>query len=93
MNKGQFVDAVVADCGVAKGDVEKVLKSVLGTIETTLANDENETIQFIGFGSFGVAKRSARKGYNPRTKEEIEIPASKTVKFKPGQALKDAVNK
>jgi DNA-binding protein HU-beta len=93
MNKTQFVDAVAEDCGASKRDVEKVIKSFMGTIEDTLAKDSKESIQFIGFGSFSVAERKARKGFNPQTKEEIEIPASKTVKFKPGAALKEAVNK
>ncbi len=93
MNKGQLIDAVVADCGVAKGDVEKVLKSITDVITTTLAEDSTETIQLIGFGSYSVAERKARQGFNPRTKEPIEIAASKTVKFKPGAALKEAVNK
>ncbi|MGM0444264.1 MAG: HU family DNA-binding protein [Fibrobacterota bacterium] len=93
MNKSQFIDAVADDCGIAKRDVEKVVKSFLDTIETTLAEDSSESIQFIGFGSFSVAERKARKGFNPQTKQEIEIPASKSVKFKPGAALKEAVNK
>ncbi len=92
MNKGQLVSAVAEDCGIAKGDTEKVINSLLETIKTTLANDSAETIQFIGFGSFSVAERKARQGFNPRTGEKMEIPASKSVKFKVGAALKAAVN-
>ncbi len=93
MNKGDLVNAVVADCGLAKGDVEKVLNSVLDSIKKTLSDNTDEVIQLIGFGSFSVSDRKARQGFNPRTKEPIEIPASKSVKFKPGSALKEAVNK
>lgn len=91
MNKGELITAVAEDTGIAKGDVEKVLGSILETIKTSVAKDED--VQLIGFGSFVQVERKARQGFNPRTKEKIEIPASKSVKFKPGAALKDAVNK
>ena len=90
MNKGELVAAVANDSGLAKGDVEKALSSILETIKNTVAKAED--VQLIGFGSFVQVERKARKGFNPRTKEEIEIPASKSVKFKPGAALKAAVN-
>ncbi len=91
MNKGELVTAVAEDSGIAKGDVEKVLGSILETIKVSVAKDED--VQLIGFGSFTQVQRKERQGYNPRTKEPITIPASKSVKFKPGAALKDAVNK
>ncbi len=91
MNKGELITAVAEDSGIAKGDVEKVLASILETIKSSVAKAED--VQLIGFGSFVQVERKARQGFNPRTKEPIQIPASKSVKFKPGAALKEAVNK
>ncbi len=91
MNKGELITAVAEDTGIAKGDVEKVLGSILDTIKNSVAKAED--IQLIGFGSFVQVERKARQGFNPRTGEKMAIPASKSVKFKPGAALKDAVNK
>jgi DNA-binding protein HU-beta len=92
MNKGQLVAAVAENCGIAKGDTEKVINALLETIKTTLANDKSETVQFIGFGSFSISERKAREGFNPRSGEKMQIPASNSVKFKVGAALKAAVN-
>lgn len=90
MNKGELVVSVAEQTGMAKGDVEKVLASILETIKSAMSKDD--TVQLIGFGSFSVSVRNEREGYNPHTKEKTIIPASKTVKFKPGTALKEAVN-
>ncbi|WP_396212953.1 HU family DNA-binding protein, partial [Exiguobacterium sp.] len=70
-------------------DVTKVVESTFESITETLQSGEK--VQLIGFGNFEVRERAARKGRNPRTKEDIEIPASKVPAFKPGKALKDAV--
>nr|WP_313122810.1 HU family DNA-binding protein [Exiguobacterium sp.] len=67
----------------------KVVESTFESITETLQSGEK--VQLIGFGNFEVRERAARKGRNPRTKEDIEIPASKVPAFKPGKALKDAV--
>ena len=91
MNKSELVAAVAEDSGLAKGDVEKALASILETIKNSVAKGED--VQLIGFGSFVQVERKEREGFNPRTKEKITIPASKSVKFKPGAALKAAVNK
>ncbi len=72
-----------------KKDATKAVDSVFDTILDALKNGDK--IQLIGFGNFEVRERSARKGRNPQTGEEIEIPASKVPAFKPGKALKDAV--
>ncbi|OPG99213.1 DNA-binding protein, partial [Chryseobacterium mucoviscidosis] len=74
---------------LSKKDATKAVDSVFDTILDALKNGEK--IQLIGFGNFEVRERSARKGRNPQTGEEIEIPASKVPAFKPGKALKDAV--
>ena len=67
------------------------LKALVDVITESLV--EGDKVQLVGFGSFEVRKRAARKGRNPQTKEEIKIPASKAPVFKAGKALKDLVNK
>ena len=88
--KADLVNKISADAGLKKADAEKALVATLEGIRSALADGNKVTI--VGFGTFSVGERAARKGLNPRTKEPIEIPASKVVKFKPGKALKDSVN-
>lgn len=89
MNKTEFVANVAKSAGVTKTEVSKVLAAGIAVI--TKALKKGETVQIIGFGSYSVAKRAARKGRNPATGKEIKIPASKAPKFKAGKALRDAV--
>lgn len=89
MNKTEFVANVAKSAGVTKTEVAKVLAAGVAVI--TKALKKGETVQIIGFGSYSVAKRAARKGRNPATGKEIKIPASKAPKFKAGKALRDAV--
>ena len=91
MNKAELISAVAAAAEVSKKDAEAVIVATLDTI--TAALKEGEKVQLVGFGSFEVKKRAARIGRNPKTKESIEIPASRVPVFKPGKALKDAVAK
>ncbi len=91
MNKSDLVAIVAEKMEVTKKDAEVSLNAVVEAIIESLV--KGEKIQLIGFGSFEVRKRAARKGRNPQTNEEIKIPASKVPAFKAGQALKDAVNK
>lgn len=85
MNKTQLVDAMAAKSGLSKADAAKALGAFTECVgEATKAGD---SVVIVGFGSFSVSERSARSGINPRTKEAIEIPAKKVVKFKPGAAL------
>ena len=91
MNKAELIASVAEQAALSKKDAEKALNAVVDTISTALA--EGEKIQLIGFGTFEVRAREARKGKNPRTGEVIEIAASKVPAFKAGRALKDAVNK
>lgn len=85
MNKTQLVDAMAAKSGLSKTDAAKALSAFTECVgEATKAGD---SVVIVGFGSFSVSERSARSGINPRTKEAIEIPAKKVVKFKPGAAL------
>jgi len=89
MNKTEFVANVAKTAGTTKTEVAKVLAAGIAVI--TKALKKGETVQIIGFGSYSVAKRAARKGRNPATGKEIKIPASKAPKFKAGKALRDAV--
>ena len=90
MNKSDLVAVIAKKMGASKRDAEITLKAVVEAITESLV--KGEKIQLIGFGSFEVRKRAARKGRNPQTNEEMKIPASKVPAFKAGQALKDAVN-
>lgn len=89
MNKTELINAVAEASELSKKDATKAVDSVFDTILDALKNGDK--IQLIGFGNFDVRERSARKGRNPQTGAEIEIPASKVPAFKPGKALKDAV--
>ncbi len=90
MNKAQLVAAMAENAGMTKKDVEKALAAFEEVVTTSL--QKGEKIQLVGFGTFEVVNRPARTGINPQTKESITIEASNTPKFKPGKALKDAVN-
>ena len=91
MNKSDLVAVIAEKMGTSKREAEVALKAFVETITESLI--KGEKIQLIGFGSFEVRKRAARKGRNPQTNEEMKISASKVPAFKAGQALKDAVNK
>jgi len=91
MNKAELINAVAASADVSKKDAEAVISATLDAI--TAAMKEGEKVQLVGFGSFEVKKRAARIGRNPKTKEEIEIPASRVPQFKAGKVLKEAVAK
>ena len=89
MTKAELVTEVAAKSGLSKKDTEKAIAAVIETVTETLA--KGESIQLVGFGTFEVRERAARKGINPRTKEPINIDATKVPAFKAGRALKDAV--
>ena len=91
MNKSDLIAAIAAKTGSTKKDAEASLNAFVEAVEETLV--KGGKVQLVGFGSFEVRKRAARKGRNPQTKEEIKIPASKAPVFKAGKALKDVVNK
>ncbi|WEG11379.1 HU family DNA-binding protein [Pullulanibacillus sp. KACC 23026] len=90
MNKTELVNAVAESTQLSKKDATKAVDSVFLAITDALK--EGGKVQLVGFGNFEVRERSARKGRNPQTGEEISIAASKVPAFKPGKALKDAVN-
>jgi len=89
MNKTELVNAVAEISELSKKDAAKAVDQVFETIKDALAS--GDSVQLLGFGTFEVRERSARKGRNPQTGEEIEIAASKVPAFKSGKALKEAV--
>ena len=91
MNKNELVEAIAEKMGTTKKEAEAAVSAFTETVKEALV--DGEKVQLIGFGNFEVRERAARKGRNPQTGEEIEIPASKVPAFKPGKGLKDAVNK
>lgn len=91
MNKQELISAAAEKTGFSKKDTEATVTAVLETIISAL--EDNEKVQLVGFGSFEVKERAARIGLNPKTKEAIEIPASKAPVFKPSKALKDILAK
>ena len=91
MNKTELVAAVAERSGLTKKDAERVVCATFDTITAELV--KGEKVQISGFGIFEVKAREARVGRNPRTKEAIEIPASKAPAFKASKALKDIVSK
>ncbi len=91
MNKAELVAAVAEKTALSKKDSEKAVNAALEAIAAELA--AGGKVQLVGFGSFETKKRDARVGRNPRTKEEIKIPASRVPAFKAGKALKDVVAK
>ena len=91
MNKSDLIAAIAAKTGSTKKDAEATLNAFVDVVTDSLV--KGDKVQLVGFGSFEVRKRAARKGRNPQTKEEIKIPASKAPVLKAGKALKDLVNK
>ena len=91
MNKAELIAEVAAKTGLSKKDTEKAMNAALDTITASMKNGEK--VSLVGFGVFDVKEREARMGRNPRTKEEIPIPASRVPQFKAGKALKEAVDK
>ena len=91
MNKSELVSVVAEKSGIAKKDAERLVSATFETIAMELA--KGEKVQISGFGIFEAKERQARVGRNPRTKETIQIPATRTPVFKPSKALKDTVSK
>lgn len=90
MNKSELVEAVANSANLSRSQAENALNGMLRAIEGELKKGNG--VQLVGFGTFGVTKRAARKGKNPRTGEAIKIAARKVPKFSPGKGLKDLVN-
>ena len=90
MNKSELVAKVAADTELKKGEVEKVIDSLLSTIKEVMVSGDK--LQLVGFGTFEAKDRAEKEGVNPATGEKITIPACKVPSFKPGKALKDEIN-
>ena len=90
MNKAELIDAIAEKSGLTKADSRKALDAFIESTEGALK--KGDRVALIGFGSFSVTERTARKGRNPKTGKEIDIPAKKVVKFKAGSDLAKKVN-
>ena len=90
MNKAELVTALAERTGLKKTEAERAIKGLEEIIAETLKNGDK--VQLVGFGTFEAPEREAREGLNPKTGKTMQIPASKTPKFKAGRALRDAVN-
>ena len=89
MNKAELIDAIALEAKLTKSDAKKALDAFVDA--TSKALKKGDRVALVGFGSFSVAKRAARKGRNPQTGKEIKIPAKKVVKFKSGAELSKKV--
>ena len=89
MNKTEFINAVAEKSGLSKVDAKKAVEAFVETVSSELK--EGGKVALLGFGSFSVAEKAARKGVNPKTKQPIEIPARKLVKFKAGAELTEII--
>ena len=85
MNKADLVNAMAAESGLTKADASKALNAFIAAV--TAALKEGDKVALVGFGTFGISERAARKGVNPSNGQAIEIPAKKVVRFKPGTEL------
>ena len=90
MNKSEVVDVIVDKADISKAVAGRALDATLGAIRASL--EQGESVSLVGFGTFLVRNRPARTGRNPRTGEDVHIPAAKVPAFKPGKALKEALN-
>jgi len=91
MNKAELIAEVAVKTGLSKKDSELAVNATFDAITASL--QAGEKVQLVGFGAFDVKERGVRIGRNPKTKEEIEIPASRVPQFKAGKVLKEAVAK
>ena len=90
MNKTELIDHIAAEAEISKAAAGRSLDALIGAVKTTLK--KGNTVTLVGFGTFAVTQRAARVGRNPRTGAELEIKKAKVPKFRPGKALKEAVN-
>ena len=90
VNKTELIEHIAKNADISKAAATRALESTIGAIRTTLK--KGGSVSLVGFGTFAVGKRAARTGRNPRTGDAIKIKAAKVPKFRPGKALKDALN-
>lgn len=91
MNKNELIAAITEETGLTKKDVTAVTNALLGKLADAMVSGDK--VHLVGFGTFEVRNRAARSGKNPQTGEPVKIAACKVPAFKPGKALKEAVNK
>ena len=89
MNKGELVNAIAAESGLTKADAKKALEATVCAITTALK--EGDKVSLVGFGSFSIVKKEARKGINPATQKPVDIAAKNVAKFKAGAELAQAI--
>ena len=89
MNKTELIEKIAAGAGLTKADSKKALDAIVAAIKGALK--AGDKVQLVGFGTFSVAKRPAREGINPATKQKIKIAAKKVAKFKAGAEIADAL--
>ncbi len=90
MNKSELIEHIAKHADISKAAASRALEATVGAVKTTLK--KGGTVSLVGFGTFAVTKRAKRTGRNPRTGEAITIKSAKVPKFRPGKALKDALN-
>ncbi len=90
VNKTELIEHIAKNADISKAAATRALESTIGAIRTTLK--KGGSVSLVGFGTFAVGKLAARTGRNPRTGDAIKIKAAKIPKFRPGKALKDALN-
>ena len=90
MNKSELIEQIAKSAEISKAAAGRALDATIAAVKTSLK--KGGMVPLVGFGTFSVAKRAARAGRNPKTGEPIKIKSAKVPKFKPGKALKDAVN-
>ncbi len=90
MNKSELIEHIATQSDISKAAATRALESIIGAVKSTLK--KGNSVSLVGFGTFAVTKRAARIGRNPRTGASLKIKAAKVPKFRPGKALKDALN-
>jgi DNA-binding protein HU-beta len=90
VNKSELIEHIAKQADISKAAAARALEALIGGVKSTLK--KNNSVSLVGFGTFSVTKRAARSGRNPRTGATIKIKSAKVPKFRPGKALKDALN-
>jgi DNA-binding protein HU-beta len=90
VNKSELIEHIATQSDISKAAATRALESIIGAVKSTLK--KGNSVSLVGFGTFAVTKRAARIGRNPRTGASLKIKAAKVPKFRPGKALKDALN-
>ncbi len=90
MNKSELIEHIATQADISKAAAGRALEALIGGVTTALK--KSEEVSLVGFGTFSLTERAARAGRNPRTGDAIKIKSAKVPKFRPGKALKDAVN-